>query len=27
MITMDYYPGRLNIFHDDKKVIVRVNCG
>jgi hypothetical protein len=27
VITMDYNPGRLNIFHNDKKVIVRVNCG
>ena len=27
MITMDYNAGRLNIFHDDAKVIARVNCG
>jgi hypothetical protein len=27
VITMDYNPGRLNIFHDDKNIIVRVNCG
>jgi Peptidase inhibitor I78 family len=27
VITMDYYPARLNIFYDDKKAIVRVNCG
>lgn len=27
MITMDYNVGRLNIFYNDQKVIVRVNCG
>lgn len=27
MITMDYNSGRLNIFHNDAKVIVRVDCG
>jgi Peptidase inhibitor I78 family len=27
MITMDYNADRLNIFHDDAKVIVRANCG
>jgi hypothetical protein len=27
VITMDYNPGRLNIFHDDKNIILRVNCG
>ncbi|WP_422267038.1 I78 family peptidase inhibitor, partial [Sphingorhabdus sp.] len=27
MITMDFSPLRLNIFHDDKKVIVQINCG
>ena len=27
VITMDYNANRLNIFHDDAKVIVRVNCG
>lgn len=27
VITMDYNSARLNIFHDDKKVIVRMNCG
>ena len=27
MITMDFSPLRLNIFHDDKDVIVQINCG
>lgn len=27
MISMDYNSGRLNIFYDKKKVIVRINCG
>jgi Peptidase inhibitor I78 family len=27
VVTMDYNAARLNIFHDDKNVIVRVNCG
>ena len=26
-ITMDYNPGRLNIFHDSQRKIVRINCG
>ncbi len=26
-ITMDYNANRLNIFYDDEKVIVRVDCG
>lgn len=26
-ITMDYFAGRLNIFHDDARIIVRANCG
>lgn len=27
MITMDYNSGRLNIFHNDARTIVKVNCG
>jgi hypothetical protein len=27
VITMDYNTGRVNIFHDDKDVIVRIKCG
>jgi Peptidase inhibitor I78 family len=27
MITMDYNASRLNIFHDDANIIVRINCG
>lgn len=26
-ITMDYNPARLNIFVDDTRKIVRINCG
>lgn len=26
-ITMDYSPSRLNIFVDDAKNIIRINCG
>lgn len=27
VITMDYSPARLNIFIDDAKKIIRINCG
>lgn len=27
MITMDYSPARLNIFVDDAKKIIRIDCG
>lgn len=27
MITMDYSPARLNIFIDEAKKIIRINCG
>lgn len=27
MITMDFSPGRLNIFHDKQDIIVQINCG
>ncbi|HEX4874116.1 MAG TPA: I78 family peptidase inhibitor [Sphingorhabdus sp.] len=27
MITMDYSPARLNIFIDETKKIIRINCG
>jgi Peptidase inhibitor I78 family len=26
-ITMDFNPNRVNIFHDEKRAIVRINCG
>ncbi|MFM2409925.1 MAG: hypothetical protein RL481_753 [Pseudomonadota bacterium] len=27
IITMDYNPDRLNVFHDDARIIARINCG